>query len=77
MTDMQKVQGKVKGGIMGMLKGVAFGGFVLAILAFINSPYFDRTMKCSKILSYYTRHFYTITSSPHWRFFWDDHRFCR
>ena len=49
MTDIAKgTKEKVKGGIMGMLKGVAFGGFVLAILAFINSPYFDKTMKVLK-----------------------------
>ena len=49
MTDIAKgAKEKVKGGIMGMLKGVAFGAFVLAILAFINSPYFDKTMKVLK-----------------------------
>lgn len=49
MTDIAKgTKEKVKGGIMGMLKGVAFGAFVLAILAFINSPYFDKTMKVLK-----------------------------
>ena len=49
MTGLwEKSKEKIKGagkGIMTILKGVAIGGMLLAVIAFLNSPYWEKTKK--------------------------------
>ena len=42
---VDKGKEKAKSGIKGMLGALAFGGFAVAILAFLKSPYFDKFLK--------------------------------